>query len=62
MSEQRIFIRKPTAKRPFHLLAKPIGPLCNLDCAYCFYLDKTQYYPGQNRFDMDDALLEAHVR
>ncbi|ENM5815772.1 anaerobic sulfatase maturase [Vibrio mimicus] len=62
MSEQRIFTRKPTAKRPFHILAKPIGPLCNLDCAYCFYLDKTQYYPGQNRFDMDDALLEAHVR
>lgn len=23
----------PTA---YHVLAKPIGPICNLDCAYCF--------------------------
>lgn len=24
-----------------HLMAKPIGPLCNLDCGYCFYLEFT---------------------
>ena len=24
----------------FHVLAKPIGPICNLDCKYCFYLSK----------------------
>ena len=23
----------------FHLLAKPTGSVCNLDCAYCFFLE-----------------------
>jgi len=52
----------PKAKRPFHVLVKPIGPLCNLDCEYCFYLDKQLYYPEQRRFDMADSVLESHVR
>lgn len=47
-STGRIATVAPFAKRPFHALSKPIGPLCNLDCAYCFYLDKSDYYPGQN--------------
>jgi uncharacterized protein len=29
----------------FHVLAKPIGPICNLDCKYCFYLEKESLYP-----------------
>ncbi|WP_262415466.1 anaerobic sulfatase maturase [Vibrio sp. SCSIO 43132] len=60
--EMRIPACSPKAARPFHVLSKPIGPLCNLDCEYCFYLDKTEYYPGQNRFDMSDEALEAHVK
>jgi uncharacterized protein len=24
----------------FHLLAKPTGAICNLDCQYCFFLSK----------------------
>ena len=28
-----------------HVLAKPIGPICNLDCSYCFYLQKEHLYP-----------------
>ena len=27
-------------------MAKPRGPVCNLDCSYCFYLDKEELYPG----------------
>ena len=30
-----------TAKNPFSMLAKPSGPICNIDCSYCFYLDKS---------------------
>ena len=30
----------------FHLLAKPTGAVCNLDCAYCFFLSKEMLYPG----------------
>jgi uncharacterized protein len=48
-------------RRPFHLLAKPTGAVCNLDCAYCFFLSKAQLYPGSD-FRLDDALLERYVR
>ena len=45
----------------FHLLAKPTGAVCNLDCSYCFFLSKEMLYPG-SRFRMADELLEAYVR
>jgi uncharacterized protein len=44
----------------FHLLAKPTGAVCNLDCAYCFFLSKEMLYPG-SRFRMADELLEAYI-
>ena len=40
----------------FHLLAKPTGAVCNLDCAYCFFLSKEMLYPG-SRFRMADDML-----
>jgi uncharacterized protein len=49
------------APRPFHLLAKPTGAVCNLDCSYCFFLSKEMLYPG-SRFRMADDLLGAYVR
>jgi len=45
-----------------HLMAKPVGPLCNLDCSYCFYLEKEAFFPRKERFRMSDAALEAYVR
>ena len=45
----------------FHLLAKPTGAVCNLDCTYCFFLSKEMLYPG-SRFRMSDDLLEPYVR
>lgn len=47
--------------RPFHLLAKPTGATCNLDCEYCFFLSKEMLYPG-SRFRMADDLLETYIR
>ncbi len=45
----------------FHLLAKPSGSACNLDCRYCFFLSKQALYPeGSSR--MSDATLEAYLR
>lgn len=44
----------------FHLLAKPTGPICNLDCEYCFFLSKENLYPG-DRFRMADAMLETYI-
>ncbi len=45
----------------FHLLAKPTGAVCNLDCKYCFFLSKEMLYPG-SRFRMADELLETYIR
>ncbi len=47
--------------RAFHLLAKPTGAVCNLDCSYCFFLSKEMLYPG-SRFRMADELLETYIR
>lgn len=45
----------------FHLLAKPTGAICNLDCSYCYYLSKEMLYAG-SRFRMADELLETYIR
>ena len=54
-------LRPENAPPAFHLLAKPTGAACNLDCAYCFFLDKEALYPG-SRFRMSDATLELYIR
>lgn len=48
-------------RREFHLLSKPTGAICNLDCKYCFFLSKEMLYPG-SRFRMADDLLETYIR
>ncbi|MBK1715009.1 anaerobic sulfatase maturase [Rubrivivax gelatinosus] len=44
-----------------HLMAKPAGPLCNLDCRYCFYLEKERLFPPGERFLMAPEVLRAYV-
>jgi uncharacterized protein len=46
----------------FHILAKPTGPLCNLDCKYCFYTEKENLFPKGNTFQMSDTVLEAYIQ
>jgi uncharacterized protein len=46
---------------PFHILLKPRGAICNLDCAYCYFLSKEHLYPGSN-FRMSEAMLESYTR
>ncbi|MGE5762477.1 MAG: anaerobic sulfatase maturase [Mycobacterium leprae] len=49
------------APAAFHVLAKPTGAVCNLDCEYCFFLSKELLYPG-SRFRMAEDLQEAYIR
>jgi uncharacterized protein len=52
----------PEAAPPaFHILAKPTGAICNLDCKYCFFLSKEGLYPG-SCFHMPDDVLEAYIQ
>lgn len=50
------------ARHPFNVMTFPNGPICNLDCEYCYYLDKTKYYPGNNSFRMSEDLLEEFTK
>ena len=45
----------------FHVLAKPTGAICNLDCSYCFFLSKEELYPG-SEFRMSQDLLTQYLR
>lgn len=48
--------------RAFHVMAKPSGSDCNLNCDYCFYLEKQSLYHEKPVTHMDDDTLEAYVR
>jgi uncharacterized protein len=43
-------------------MAKPVGPICNLDCQYCYYLGKKDLFPAGEKYRMSDEVLEAYVR
>lgn len=46
-------------RSPFHIVAKPIGPMCNMNCSYCFYSEKQSFYPAAK--PMTDEMLERFV-
>ncbi|NQU23866.1 MAG: anaerobic sulfatase maturase [Candidatus Nealsonbacteria bacterium] len=52
----------PWPQLGLHVIAKPIGPVCNLRCAYCFYLDKESLYGQGEDWRMSDRTLDAFVR
>ncbi|MGA2471545.1 MAG: anaerobic sulfatase maturase [Solirubrobacteraceae bacterium] len=46
---------------PFVVMAKPVGPVCNLDCGYCYYLDKAKLFGAGRRLRMSRDVLEAYI-
>ena len=52
----------PTNGPPaFHLLAKPSGATCSINCTYCFFISKEAIYPNEKSC-MSEATLEAYIR
>lgn len=49
-------------RQGLHVMSKPIGPICNLDCEYCYYLHKEELYPGTASWRMGEATLETYIR
>ncbi|HBC87779.1 MAG TPA: anaerobic sulfatase maturase [Lentisphaeria bacterium] len=47
--------------KPFTLLIKPASADCNLNCSYCFYLEKKSVYPESRIHRMSDAVLEKMI-
>ncbi len=52
----------------FHVMVKPVGPICNLSCKYCFYLEKEKLYPelaeakAPKEWAMPPDVLESFVK
>ncbi len=54
---------KPSAEpRAFNVMTKPIGSVCNLNCTYCYYLEKQALFPQKKDWRMNDAVLETFIR
>lgn len=48
--------------RRFSVMVKPVGPSCNLDCTYCYYLSKESLLGVSGAAPIDDSILEKHIR
>ncbi|MGC3978892.1 MAG: anaerobic sulfatase-maturation protein [Paludibacteraceae bacterium] len=46
---------------PTYVMAKPVGSICNLDCSYCYYLEKENVYPHRKSYQMSDETLEKYI-
>lgn len=46
----------------FEIVTKPFGPICNLDCSYCFYLKKEELFPNEHNWAMKGDALESFIR
>ncbi|EHK2924883.1 anaerobic sulfatase maturase [Vibrio parahaemolyticus] len=46
-----------------HVMVKPTGSVCNIDCDYCFYLEKEHLYPERNKdYKMSFETLEIYIK
>lgn len=48
--------------RPLYVMLKPVGARCNLNCTYCYYLEKSDNYPDRQVPQMSEAMLETFTR
>jgi uncharacterized protein len=51
-------LNRPNA---FNVMVKPTGPLCNLNCTYCYYLEKKKLFPENKDFKLHEDLLEVFI-
>ncbi len=47
--------------REFQIFVKPVGPVCNMGCFYCYYLEKDQLFPKDKTLRMSEVLLEEYI-
>lgn len=62
MSSQPVAQQPGGFPRSFHVVAKPVGARCNLECTYCYYLHKDDMLPGTTASRMADDVLEEFIR
>lgn len=60
--QYQTFKKGSRVSEPFVVMAKPVGPLCNLECSYCYYLETERLYDNTHQFRMSERLLETYIR
>lgn len=68
-AKKGLMVKQKNAQNPpaasdaagIHMVAKPIGPLCNLNCEYCFYLEKQALFDPGEQYRMSDEVLAAFI-
>jgi len=60
--QYQTFKKGSRVSEPFVVMAKPVGPLCNLECSYCYYLETGRLYDNTHQFRMSERLLETYIR
>jgi uncharacterized protein len=51
-----------TVVTQYHVMVKPTGPICNLDCKYCYYLSKKSILGNDGNWQISDRVLEKFIR
>ncbi|MGD0803351.1 MAG: anaerobic sulfatase maturase [Candidatus Bathyarchaeia archaeon] len=51
----------PPVSHEFQIFVKPTGSICNLNCQYCYYIDKEHLYPTGETFRMPIDVLENYI-
>jgi uncharacterized protein len=54
--------QKQSSAQGIHVVAKPIGPACNLNCEYCFYIEKQALFSAGEQYRMSDNVLSAFIK
>jgi uncharacterized protein len=54
-------IRLNNMEQGLHVVAKPMGPVCNLNCEYCFYLEKKVLFAPNENFRMPEKVLSGFI-
>ncbi len=45
-----------------HVMVKPTGALCNLNCSYCYYTSKQELLGTPSEWRISDEVLESFIR
>ncbi len=61
IEETSVSKHKESIAQGIHVVAKPIGPVCNLNCEYCFYLEKQALFATNEKYRMPDKVLSAFI-
>ena len=61
MGRDKMHKERENVSQGIHVVAKPIGPMCNLNCEYCFYLEKQALFAPGEQYRMSDKVLSAFI-